>query len=228
MEVRLTTDGSRTLLSSRYRETYHSHHGAAAEARHVYLEGSGVARRLAEGRPTTVLEVGFGAGLNALLTLAEADRWGTPLRFVTLESDPLPVAVLRELGYRALLPRPELADALHDWLAALPSGVRAHATEIAGSRVELLLVEAQHAALPAAAHAVYHDAFSPDVNPEPWDPAFLERLYRSLEPGGRLVSYTVKGIVRRRLAALGFEVAKAPGPPGGKREMLVARRPAAP
>ena len=228
MEVRLTEDGSRTLLSPRYRETYHSHHGAATEARHVFLEGSAVARRLAAGRPTTVLEVGFGAGLNALLTLAEADRWGTPLRFVTLERDPLPVAVLRDLGYRALLPRPELADALYDWLAALPSGVRAHATEIAGNRLELLVVEAQHAALPSAVHAVYHDAFSPDVNPELWDPAFLERLYRALVPGGLLVSYTVKGTVRRRLAALGFEVAKAPGPPGGKREMLIARRPPAP
>lgn len=228
MDVRLTEDGSRTLLSPRYRETYHSHHGAATEARHVFLEGSGVARRLAEGRPTTVLEVGFGAGLNTLLTLAEADRWGTPLRVVTLEHDPLPAAVLRDLDYRALVPRPELADAFYDWLAALPSGVKAHAIDIAGCRVELLLVEARRAALPAAAHAVYHDAFSPDVNPELWEPAFLERLYRSLEPGGRLVSYTVKGIVRRRLAALGFEVAKAPGPPGGKREMLVARRPAAP
>ena len=228
MEVRVTDDGSRTLLSPRYHETYHSHHGAATEARHVFLEGSGVARRLAEGRPTTVLEVGFGAGLNALVTLAEADRWGTPLRFVTLESDLLPVAVLRELDYRSLLPRPEVADALYAWLDGLPPGVRAHATSLAGSRIELLLVEARHAALPVSAHAVYHDAFSPDVNPELWDAAFLGRLCGALEPGGRLVSYTVKGTVRRSLAALGFEVAKKPGPPGGKREMLVARKPATP
>jgi len=228
MEVRLTEDGSRTLLSPRYQETYHSLHGAATEARHVFLEGSGVARRLAEGRPTTVLEVGFGAGLNALLTLAEADRWGTPLRFVTLENDLLPVAVLRELDYRSLVPRPDLADALHAWLEGLPAGVRAHATSVAGSTIELLLVEARHAALPSSAHAVYHDAFSPDVNPELWDATFLERLHGALEPGGRLVSYTVKGSVRRTLAALGFEVAKEPGPPGGKREMLVARKRAPP
>jgi tRNA U34 5-methylaminomethyl-2-thiouridine-forming methyltransferase MnmC len=224
----VTEDGSRTLLSTRYRETYHSRHGAATESRHVFLEGSGVARRLAKGWPTTVLEVGFGAGLNTLLTLAEAERWGTPLRIVTLESDLLPVAVLRELDYRSLLPRPELGDQLLDWLASLRSGAWAHATVLAGSRLELLQVDARHAALPASTHAVYHDAFSPDVNPELWDSTFLGRLSGALAPGGSLVSYTVKGVVRRRLAALGFEVSMAPGPPGGKREMLVARRPAEP
>ena len=228
MDVRVTGDGSRTLLSKRYGETYHSRHGALTEARHVFLTGSGVARRLAEGRPTTVLEVGFGAGLNTLVTVAEAARWGTALRYVSLEADLLPVDALRELDYRSLLARPELADALVTGLARLPAGARAHAIEIGGARVELLLVNARHAALPVAAHAVYHDAFSPDANPELWDEAFLGRLYGALAPGGTLVSYTVKGAVRRRLAALGFQTAKAPGPPGGKREMLVARRPPEP
>ena len=99
---------------------------------------------------------------------------------------------------------------------------------LAGSRLELLQVDARHAALPVSAHAVYHDAFSPDVNAELWESTFLGRLFGALAPGGSLVSYTVKGVVRRRLAALGFEVSKAPGPPGGKREMLVARRPTEP
>ncbi|MEJ2290607.1 MAG: tRNA (5-methylaminomethyl-2-thiouridine)(34)-methyltransferase MnmD [Deinococcales bacterium] len=228
MDVRVTKDGSRTLLSRRYGETYHSQYGALTEARHVFLAGSGVARRLAEGKPTTVLEVGFGAGLNALLTIAEAARWNTPLRFVSLESELLPVDALRALDYRSLLPGPELADAMLAWLERLPAGMRAHATELGGARLELLLVDAQDAALPAAVHAVYHDAFSPDASPELWDEAFLGRLFHALAPGGTLVSYTVKGVVRRRLAALGFLVTKAPGPPGGKREMLVARRPVTP
>lgn len=223
----MTADGSRTLVSPRYGETYHSQYGALTEARHVYLEASGVARRLAEGRPTTVLEVGFGAGLNALITLAEAARWGTTLRMVSLERDPLPVGVLRNLDYRSLLDAPALADRLLEWLERWPAGVAARAFESATVRFELLLVDALHAALPPSVDAVYHDAFSPDANPEPWQTPFLKRLYDVLQPGGRLVSYTVKGAVRRRLAELGFEVTKAPGPPDGKREMLVAVKPVA-
>jgi len=228
VDVRVTEDGSRTLLSKRYGETYHSRYGALTEARHVFLTGGGVARRVAEGQPTTVLEVGFGAGLNALVTMAEAARWGTALRYVSLEADLPPVASLRALDYRSLLARPELADTLLDRLERLPAGVRAHVIEFGPTRLELLLVDARDAALPPAVHAIYHDAFSPDVNPELWDEAFLARLFGALAPGGTLVSYTVKGSVRRRLEGLGFQASKAPGPPGGKREMLVARRPGRP
>ncbi|MCB1757929.1 MAG: hypothetical protein KDJ38_20590, partial [Gammaproteobacteria bacterium] len=73
-------------------------------------------------------------------------------------------------------------------------------------------------------HAVYLDAFSPESNPELWRPAFLQTLFRSLLPGGRLVSYCVKGRVRRDLQMTGFDVFKTPGPPG-KREVLIAQRP---
>lgn len=224
MEIRVTDDGSRTLMAPRYGESYHSQRGALTEARHVFLEGSGVARRLAEGLPTTVLEVGFGAGLNALVTLAAPRR--APLAYVALERDLLPAEALYALDYRSLLPDPAPADALLAWLAGVSAAAPArHATELAGAHLELVLGDARDAVLPTGVHAVYHDAFSPDVNPELWDEAFLATLFAALAPGGRLASYTVKGAVRRRLEAVGFEVRKVPGPPGGKREVLVAQRP---
>jgi len=223
----VTGDGSRTLLSEAYGECYHSRHGALTEARHVFLEGSGVAARLRGTDPTVVLEVGFGAGLNALLTLDLAAANGARLRYLALERALLPAATLKALGYGALLRDPALADALLAWRGSLSEPPPAEATfAFAGSRLELLLGDAREARLPTGVHAVYHDAFSPAANPELWQPPFLARLFEALAPGGALVSYTVQGALRRRLAAIGFVVAKTPGPPGGKREVLVARKPA--
>ncbi len=96
-----------------------------------------------------------------------------------------------------------------------------------GVRLELLLGEASAQPLPkGSVHAVYHDAFSPEVNPELWTEDFLGKLVAALKPGGTLVSYCVQGAVQRRLEALGTEVAKRPGPKGGKREVLTAHKPA--
>lgn len=227
--VLATADGSLTLQSERYGESYHSRHGALTEARHVFLEGSGVAARLARSEPTEVLEVGFGAGLNAVVTADAAAATGAPLRYLALERELLAAATLRALGYRRLLRHPELADAVVAWRGALPPRPPAALRlELGCVTLELLLGDARTAPLPSGVHAVYHDAFSPVANPELWQAPFLARLFRALAPGGALVSYTVQGAVRRRLAALGFVVTKVAGPPGGKREVLVARKPPAP
>jgi len=221
-----TADGSRTLLSPAYGESYHSRHGALTEARHVFLEGSGVAARLAAGEATEMLEVGFGTGLNALLTIDAAARTGARLRYVALERDLPPAETLAALGHRELLEDPGLADALIAWRRGLPEPPASASLRLGSARLELLVGDARRARLPAGVHAIYHDAFSPTTNSELWDEAFLTRLFRALAPGGRLATYTVQGALRRRLAAIGFAVAKVPGPPGGKREALVARRPA--
>lgn len=224
-----TADGSRTLYSARYRQGFHSVYGAVSEVRHVFLEGAGVAARLREGRPTRVLEVGFGTGLSAWLSTDLACAHGAELSYLALERELLPAAVLRRLEHARHLRHPELLQRYLAWRAALPEAAPAghYRLELAPRvTLELLIGEAQAQSLPQRwAHAVYHDAFSPDANPEPWAEAFLARLYGALEPGGRLASYTVKGAVRRSLARLGFEVAKRPGPPLGKREVLTARKP---
>lgn len=224
----VTADGSRTLFSPRYRQSFRSRHGALTEARHVFLQGSGVAARLAAGEPTSVLEVGFGAGLNALLTVDAAAAAGTRLGYVALDRALPPAGTLEALAYREALRDPALADALAAWLRSLPEPPPAGAElELGGARLALGLGDALAASLPTGVHAVYHDAFSPAANPEPWSAPFLTRLFDALAPDGTLVSYTVQGALRRRLRTVGFHVAKVPGPPGGKREALLARKPGA-
>ncbi len=228
---RPTGDGSLTLYSDRYDQTFHSHHGAVRESQHVFLEGSGVAKRLAGGEATSVLEVGFGTGLNFFLSAQAAVEAGTVLHYVALEGELLPANAVEGLGYEPFAPsvvppylefRRQLAVAAGQGTPGM-EGYRFQAGPV---ELTLLLGEATAAQLNVAPFdAVYHDAFSPDANPELWAEAFLGRLANALRPGGTLVTYTVKGEVRRTLARLGLEVTKRPGPQGGKREMLRADRP---
>lgn len=227
MEPLKTGDGSLTLHSQRYAESYRSRHGALSEARHVFLEASGVLERLRDGRPTSVLEVGFGTGLNFLVTAAAAGE--TPLDYTALENDLPPAAALSALGYERLLPSSRLPAELLAWLESLgrPATVGTHLGRFGvGIRLELVIGDAHgYDSGGRTFDAVYLDPFSPKVNPRLWTGEFLARTFAALRPGGRLVSYSVSGEVRRALARAGADVRKLPGPAGGKREMLVAQAP---
>lgn len=270
-----TSDGSRTLHSDRYAQTYRSLHGALTESRHVFLEGSGVAERLRAGRSTAVLEVGFGTGLNFLVTArawelleghAGPDRSAAPersapamdvgarpvganspvgLSYTALENELPPLARLAALGYEELLAPSVVPRRLLSWLASLgePPAPGAHRLALFPDRADSAGLGRASAPSPGAElelvigdalsfdpgrrrfDAVYLDPFSPKANPAMWTGEFLTRLARALSPGGRLVSYSVSGEVRRALGAAGLGVRKAPGPEGGKREMLVATAP---
>lgn len=247
-EVVPTGDGSRTLRHPVAGDTYGSHHGAATEARHVFLSGSGVHERLAAGRPTRILEVGLGTGLNLTTTWAHARAHGAPLTYVALEREPISPAALAALRPESWGEDPRVASA---WRAVAAEAYRAAAAgseglwrpgpgfglAVAGLDLTVALGDAvapdgtgpselaRRALALGPFDAVYHDAFRPEANPGPWTPAFLAACAGALVPGGRWVSYSVAGAVRRALAEAGLTVAKRPGPPGGKREMLVATRP---
>ncbi len=223
-----TEDGSLTLYSVRYGQTYHSRHGARTECHHVFLEASGAADILRRGEPLRVLEIGFGTGLNFLLTADLAVARGTPLHYTAIERDLVGDDVFASLGYESLLGASHLIDRLRRWVFAIPSPgltglitCRLHDT----LHLELLLGDATDTPIPTPAFdVVYQDAFSPDANPELWTPAFLARLFAALKPGGRLSTYASRATVRRALVESGFTVSTIPGPPG-KREITVATRP---
>lgn len=221
-----TGDGSSTLYSARYGQTYGSSSGALREAREVFLENSGVAARLAAGESVRVLEVGFGTGLNFFVTAqACLEQPKARLDYTALEHTLLSAETVQRLGYEASVDR-ALVEAYLEWREHGDEPPGTHVFEASGVRLELLLGEATGQTLPKSSfYALYHDAFSPDVNPELWTEAFLSELVGALAPGGTLVSYCVQGVVRRALEALGLEVGKRPGPAGGKREVLVATKP---
>ncbi|KAA3658639.1 MAG: hypothetical protein DWQ10_10775 [Calditrichaeota bacterium] len=219
-----TTDGYQTLFSSEYRQSYHSKHGARSECVHIYLQASGVARRLQNGLSTTVLEVGFGTGLNFLVTSAMARKTGTPLRYVGLEKNWLPSNVFEELDYAAHLPEiQDICQAIS--LAKLPSVSENELNFHFTPAIELTVIfsDATKMKIPSLGYdAVYHDAFSPDANPELWTPDFFHKIRKTCESGAVLSTYSSKITVQQALREAGFVVEKVPGP-WGKRDILRAR-----
>lgn len=206
-------DGSHTLYHSALDETYHSTHGALTESRHVFIRHGLLPA--AEGRPeVAVLEIGFGTGLNALLSLEQALQGTCTVHYHTLETYPLPPDLVANLNYGQYFSG-ELADlftALHEapWGETVRISERFHLTKHC--------VALQDFAPTVAFDVVYFDAFAPRKQPDMWEMDALERAVRPLREGGIFVTYCATGQLRRHLKALGLRVEKLPGPPG-KREM---------
>ncbi|SNR52566.1 tRNA (5-methylaminomethyl-2-thiouridine)(34)-methyltransferase MnmD [Hymenobacter mucosus] len=221
VEVRTTADGSSTLYVPALDEHYHSTHGAVQEARHVYL-AAGLAPILdTTAGPVWVLEIGFGTGLNALLTLERSHDSAHPIFYDTIEKFPLPWSVVEQMNTEAYITNPELLD-YHQQLHAATWNRPVALTP----RFELYKRsgELQTTALPTNTYqVVYFDAFAPEKQPDMWTDEVFAQLYEATAPDGVLVSYCAKGSFRRSLKAAGWLVEKIPGPPG-KREMTRARK----
>jgi tRNA U34 5-methylaminomethyl-2-thiouridine-forming methyltransferase MnmC len=216
-EIIPTSDGSHTVKVPELNVTYHSHHGALGESIHVFIEaGLREAFRLFEGGPIRVFEVGFGTGLNALLTALEAEKEGREVRYTSLELYPLSEEESAVLNYGELLPG---SGPLLQQLHHCPWGEEVRITD----RFSL---EKQQASLldfspTGSYHVIYFDAFGPDAQPALWTEEVFRKLHRLLVPQGLLVTYCSKSVVRRAMKAAGFTVKKIPGP-WGKREMVRA------
>ena len=243
----VTGDKSLTFKSARYQQHYHSSHGAVTEARQVYLHGSGVAARLDAALPTNVLEIGFGLGLNYLVTADYAQSSRTNLHYVGIEHDLISATRFAQLHYERLLSNPGIALRLGSALTMInqPSALTSALTSselvkcptlvhVAPKIVRIKLSEFNTLELSLENASdfrtgsnqfdvIYLDAFSPNTNPECWTPELLSDCLAMLKPGGALASYCVKGSFRRALESVGFRVEKRPGPVG-KREVLVAFR----
>lgn len=215
----VTEDGSSTLYSEKYEETYHSRHGAIQESMHVFIE-MGLAALPPEKTEISILEMGLGTGLNALLTaLHQGER---SMRYVALEAEPISQAQYEELNYVDELGVKKSKD-LHVAIHQLPW----NSWESLGADFQLFKFQGKLQDFKPATHQtfdlIYYDAFAPDTQPELWTEAIFEKLFAFCNPGAVLTTYCAKGAVRRAMIAAGFQVERIPGPPG-KREMLRARR----
>jgi tRNA U34 5-methylaminomethyl-2-thiouridine-forming methyltransferase MnmC len=216
----LTKDGSHTVAVPEMNVTYHSVHGAIQESLHVFIE-AGFNKIAPDLRHIDIFEMGFGTGLNALLTLIEAEKIALPGSYTAVELFPLEQQQLQVLNYCEQLNRPELQtvfDQLHHSKWEHRVAIRPHFT-LLKSRSDLLSFINPSTPF----HLIYFDAFAPSAQPELWTTAAFQKMYELLLPGGLLVTYCSKGDVRRAMQAAGFRVEKIPGPPG-KREMVRAMK----
>lgn len=221
MKPIVTDDGTCTLFSERFAETYHSRYGAATESRHIFLVGSGANTRLLRRQKTRILEVGLGTGLNFLLTADLALRNQTELHYTAVEFAPITPEQFDMLGYSALLTTPALCDLFKQALDDPARTITKCANTISLTVQKRDIRETQ---LPTEHFdVVYLDAFSPASNAECWTPRMLRWYYSLLVDGGKLSSFSAKGSFRRALVAAGFETKKQAGPPG-KREFIVASK----
>lgn len=215
IQIEQTADGSNTLFVPELNEHYHSVKGALTESEHIFIN---MGLKHSTVSAPHVLEIGFGTGLNAFLTLLEAERSNRSVRFTTLERYPLNETVVRSLNYPEHI-APEHAasyDALHQAEWNTPVSISPHFT--------LCKIETDFTTyhFKDSYDVIYFDAFAPEKQPEMWSQTLFDNLFRQTNPGGILTTYCAKGVVRRMLQTAGFTVERLPGPPGGKREILRA------
>ncbi len=217
-QIQLTADGSHTISIPEMNVTYHSHHGAVAESMHVFIEaGFNQLINPQTRKPLTILEIGFGTGLNALLTLRGSIQNQQPVHYIAIEPFPLTQTEFAQLNYGDLLSLQKEFQQLHTspWeeLVAINN-----LFTIEKRNISLLNLKNIH-----SIDCIYFDVFAPTVQPELWTQAIFENLYNILSPGAILVTYSSKSEMRRNMAAAGFSVKKIPGP-HGKREMVRATK----
>ena len=207
----------RVPVSTRFDDPYFSLDNGLEETRHVFLAGNDLPARFRDG--FHVAELGFGTGLNLLVTWAAWREAGVPgrLRFTSFEAFPM---TLGDMGaaMRAFPHVEDLAARLLDALAA-----QGPVYDLAEVELTLITGDARET-LPAwegKADAWYLDGFSPAKNPELWGEALMAEVGARTAPGGTAATYTAAGHVRRSLEAAGFDVTRVPGF-GRKRHMTRA------
>lgn len=216
----ITADGSVTIAIPELNVTYHSKHGAIQESMHVFIE-AGLRPLLHRQEVISVFEMGFGTGLNALLTLIEATKHQQKINYQTVEAFPLEKEMVAQLNYCEQLQQPEL-NPLFSGLHASPWNETTHLSPWFTIRKENAPLFNFSTNQPV--NLIYYDAFAPGAQPELWTTETFTQLFSMLTAGGTLVTYCSKGDVRRAMQAAGFTIEKIPGPPG-KREMVRAMKP---
>lgn len=217
-EIIITADGSNSLLIPQWQETFHSKHGAITEALHVFIQ-EGLQYWLQQNtqRPLHLLEIGFGTGLNALLTLLQAQEKNLSITYETLEAYPLSFEEINALNYSEVLQiDKQLFERLHRSPWEEPVEI------IPQFRIKKRKEWFENINAQSNFDLIYFDAFGARVQPELWTYPIFKKMYDALKPQGVLVTYASKGSARRAMLEVGFTVSKIPGPPG-KREMLRAQ-----
>ncbi len=216
-KVIITADGSSTISVPELNEHYHSVNGAIAEAKHVYII---TGFKEVEKDEISILEIGFGTGLNSLLTLIESEEKSKSVFYQGVEAYPVSTSELSVLNYIEELKADNYSDSykfMHDsdWESEIKITDKFTLLKQKKSFTEIEDID--------KFDLIYFDAFGPDVQPELWTEDVFRKMYKSLKPNGILVTYSSKGIVKRALRSVGFSIKRLDGPKG-KRHILRATK----
>lgn len=217
-----TADGSHSLYVKDLDEHYHSIHGAIQEALHVFIKSGLQYMHNKNYQEINILEIGFGTGLNALLTYLEAEKLNIKINYTGLEAFPLEDNLLKELNYAEWIANlfqhektnvKKIFEQLHssEWQKDVTISEHFKLNKINNTLQDLQLTR--------TFDLIYFDAFGPRVQPDMWEDELFSKIYSATTTNGCLVTYCAKGEVKRSLKRIGFKVETLPGPPR-KREMV--------
>ncbi len=214
-EKYITSDGSHTFFMPEINEYYHSHHGAIQEALHVFIKNG--LHQFTDHKDITIFEVGFGTGLNALLTCLESQKSKLKINYIGLEAFPLEVDEYADLNFTTSLEDKNASvyfEKIHaaNWEEKTTISDNFSILKLKNTLENVVLAE-------NSLDLIYFDAFGPRVQPEMWTIELFQKLYDALKTGGVFVTYCAKGQVKRDLKSVGFALETLAGPPG-KREMI--------
>ncbi len=217
LDIVITEDGSSSIFNKDLDEHYHSIHGALQESRHVFIQ-AGLHLKIKSNTPISILEIGLGTSLNALLTALEAGYSKQSIFYTGIEKFPLNVSFYNHLNYAAIIDDVHAA-AIFKSLFDASWEAEVQITDY----FSLLKLKMDIASISYADKfdLIYFDAFAPSAQPELWTEDIFRLMYLALKPGGVLVTYCAKGIVKRTMKSVGFTIESLPGPKG-KREMTRA------
>lgn len=217
-EFVITQDGSHTIYLPEMDEHYHSTHGAIQESVHIYIN-EGLLQF--SSRKISLLEIGFGTGLNAFLTYIFAKKHHISVNYYSIEKYPLIEPEYKRLNYASgefgeFAP---IFEKLHsaDWNTDffLDSNFKLHKIQ------DDLTTHSFD--LPVKVDLVYYDAFAPNKQPDLWTDEVISKVSKCVGKDGLIVTYCAKGSVRRAFASAGFEMKRLPGPPG-KKEIIRGKK----
>ena len=216
MKLQLTADGSHTLYVPEMDEHYHSVNGAVQESLHVYIEAG---LNQCKKQTINVLEFGFGTGLNAFLTIIEAEKRNLRVNYTTIEKYPLPTSITNQLNYTK-----EVSEKFRSCFDKIHSCEWGNFVNISDNfQIKKVQTDFSDFKFEDKYDVVFYDAFAPDKQSDVWSQSIFNKIFEHTNPESILTTYCAKGNIRRMMQAAGFQTERIPGPPG-KREMLRARK----
>jgi len=212
-----THDGSTTIHIEEWDECYHSKFGAIQEAQHVFIKNG---LSLFKDQSITILEIGFGTGLNAFITFLESKKLGLQVDYVGIEAYPISQTEIKEMNYVSEL-KAESNEAVFETMHSCPWEEKINLKiDFDLTKKKQFFHEIEYL---EKFDLIYFDAFGYRVQPELWTLEIFKLMFKALKKNGVLVTYAARSIIKKNMQEAGFTVEKLQGPPG-KREMFRATK----